>query len=118
MRRDTGRPQAFAGSVSGPHSPDTDMYLCVARMRLACVIEKRFPGVARERSVWTVGRVELDPGAPSIIPGGATMLFQFRDDELGQLERFKVTLRELVDELNRIDPAVARSRSSTGLSRR
>jgi N-carbamoyl-L-amino-acid hydrolase len=92
--------QNHAGSTGMSRRKDAG----VALTRLACMIEKRFPEVARERSVWTVGRIDLDPGAPSIIPGGATMLFQFRDDEFGQLERFETTLRELVDELNCIGP--------------
>jgi beta-ureidopropionase / N-carbamoyl-L-amino-acid hydrolase len=92
--------QNHAGSTGMVRRKDAG----VALTRLACMIEKRFPEVARERSVWTIGRIDLDPGAPSIIPGGATMLFQFRDDELGQLERFEKTLQELVDELNRMGP--------------
>jgi N-carbamoyl-L-amino-acid hydrolase len=92
--------QNHAGSTGMVRRKDAG----VALTRLACMIEKRFPEVARERSVWTIGRIDLDPGAPSIIPGGATMLFQFRDDELGQLQRFEKTLQELVDELNRMGP--------------
>ncbi len=75
-----------------------------ALVRLASTIETRFRECARERSVWTVGRIELDPGAPSIIPGGATMLFQFRDDEVAQLELFERTMREAIDEVNQSGP--------------
>ena len=73
-------------------------------VKFTTAIQRRFAEIARERSVWTVGRIVLDPGAPSIIPGKATMLFQFRDENLGQLERFESLLRELVDEANRSDP--------------
>ena len=52
----------------------------------------RWPGFASQstsvsrrscgpRTVWTTGRITLDPGAPSIIPGRAEMLFQIRDDD-------------------------------------
>jgi beta-ureidopropionase / N-carbamoyl-L-amino-acid hydrolase len=75
-----------------------------ALVRLAAMLESRFRECARERSVWTVGRIELVPGAPSIIPGRATMLFQFRDDEVAQLELFERTMREAIDEVNRSGP--------------
>lgn len=67
-----------------------------AAMRLANMIDETFPQKAGPRSVWTVGRLDLEPGAPSIIPGRATMLFQFRDDEDAVLLRLERTLQELV----------------------
>ncbi|WP_414476327.1 hydantoinase/carbamoylase family amidase [Microvirga sp. M2] len=76
----------------------------VALMRLFAMIEERFPQIAGERSVWTVGKIELDPGAPSIIPGGAEMLFQFRDESLVQLERFERELVGLIEKLNAAGP--------------
>ena len=42
-----------------------------------------------ERTTWTTGRIALDPGAPSIIPGRADMLFQFRDLSLDVLTRLE-----------------------------
>ena len=54
-----------------------DAGLACARFCLA--IDERFPKVAGERTVWTTGRITLDPGSPSIIPGQAEMLFQIRD---------------------------------------
>jgi N-carbamoyl-L-amino-acid hydrolase len=45
------------------------------------VIDREFPMVCGPRTVWTCGRIALDPGAPSIIPGKAEVLFQFRDIE-------------------------------------
>lgn len=76
----------------------------VALTRLASMIEKRFPEVAKERSVWTTGRIELDPGSPSIIPGKASMLFQFRDEDPDQLELFENVLEELIAKLNAEGP--------------
>ena len=50
-----------------------------------CVdIDDRFPALCGPRTVWTTGRITLDPGAPSIIPGAAEMRFQIRDDELNR----------------------------------
>ncbi|MBM3526219.1 MAG: M20/M25/M40 family metallo-hydrolase, partial [Alphaproteobacteria bacterium] len=76
----------------------------VAMMRLFADIDARFPGVASERSVWTAGRLTLDPGAPSIVPGRAEMLFQYRDTDPAVLKRLEVTLAEIVAEHQRKGP--------------
>ena len=64
------------------------------RWRDFCVaIDERFPDICGPRTVWTTGRITLDPGAPSIIPGGAEMLFQIRDDDPAVIERLEELLR-------------------------
>lgn len=68
----------------------------LAAVRLAGLIDENFPKAAGPRSVWTMGRLDLEPGAPSIIPGKATMLFQFRDDEDATLLRMEEMLHGLV----------------------
>ncbi|MBV9250101.1 MAG: Zn-dependent hydrolase [Acetobacteraceae bacterium] len=70
----------------------------LALVRLAAAIDKRFPEIAGPRSVWTVGRIALEPGAPSIIPGRGEMLFQFRDADPAQLQNFEQELETLVTE--------------------
>jgi N-carbamoyl-L-amino-acid hydrolase len=70
-------------------------------VRLLAAIDREFPRVCGERSTWTAGRIALDPGAPSIIPGKADLLFQFRDVSIEVLERMEATLRALVRESNR-----------------
>lgn len=70
----------------------------VAAATLAMAIAGRFPQVAAPRSVWTTGRIVLEPGALSIIPGKAEMMFQFRDAAMPVLERLDGALRELVEE--------------------
>ena len=70
-------------------------------VRLLSAIDAEFPRVAGERSTWTTGRIALDPGAPSIIPGMANVLFQFRDVSVPVLERMEAALRALVREANR-----------------
>ncbi len=52
-------------------------------------------------------RISLDPGAPSIIPGRAEILFQFRDVSVGGLERMEATLRALIRESNRRERCTA-----------
>jgi beta-ureidopropionase / N-carbamoyl-L-amino-acid hydrolase len=70
-------------------------------VRLLAAIDAEFPRIAGERSTWTTGRIALDPGAPSIIPGRAEVLFQFRDVSVPVLERMEAALRALVREANR-----------------
>ena len=80
----------------------------LSAVRLLAAIDAEFPRICGPRSVWTTGRITLDPGAPSIIPGVAEVLFQFRDVEVPVLERMEATLRSLVAESNRREkcPAV------------
>src|SRR5229473_729897 len=47
----------------------------LALARFCVAIDDRFPKACGPRTVWTTGRITLDPGAPSIIPGRAAMLF-------------------------------------------
>lgn len=68
----------------------------VAAVQLAAAIHSRFPAVAAERSVWTIGRMVFEPGAASVIPGAAEMLIQFRDADPAVLKRLEATLDELV----------------------
>jgi len=85
----------------------------VALVRLAAAIEARFPQVAGPRSVWTTGRILLQPGAASIVPGGAEMMFQFRDADPARLLVMQQALEGLVAEANKGPCAV----SLTNLSR-
>ena len=73
----------------------------LSAVRLLSAIDAEFPRIAGERSTWTTGRIALDPGAPSIIPGSADVLFQYRDVSLPILERMEEGLRWLVRESNR-----------------
>jgi N-carbamoyl-L-amino-acid hydrolase len=68
----------------------------VALVRLAAAIEDRFPLVVGPRTVWTTGRITFDPGAPSIVPGRAEMLFQFRDTDQALLFALEKELEALV----------------------
>ena len=72
----------------------------LALVRLAAAVDRRFPDVAGPRSVWTTGRITLEPGAPSIVPGRAEMLFQFRDADLQRLNVMQQALEHLVAEAN------------------
>jgi beta-ureidopropionase / N-carbamoyl-L-amino-acid hydrolase len=89
-----------------------DAGLALARF---CVdIDERFPAVSGPRTVWTTGRIMLDPGAPSIIPGHAEMLFQMRDDDLTVIARLEDLLQNMaakVSAQSRCDVAIERIRT-------
>lgn len=79
----------------------------LAAVRLLAMLDQEIPRVCGERSTWTTGRIALDPGAPSIIPGKADILFQFRDIDRVVLERMERTLRACVQENNRRERTTA-----------
>ena len=82
-----------------------------------CVeIDERFPGACGPRTVWTTGRITLDPGAPSIIPGLAEMLFQMRDADAAVIDRLEQLLRSMAADASARGPctvAVERIRTGT-----
>ena len=88
--------QNHAGTTSMTRRRDAGL----AITRLLGEIDRRFPEFAGPRTVWTTGRITLEPGAPSIIPGRAECLFQFRDADQAVLDRLDGELRRLVDDAN------------------
>jgi beta-ureidopropionase / N-carbamoyl-L-amino-acid hydrolase len=76
----------------------------VALVKLAAAIAERFPQISGPRSVWTAGAIHIEPGQPSIVPGRAEMMFQVRDIEPAQLQRFEDTLLALVTHANSAGP--------------
>ncbi|MCA3275923.1 MAG: Zn-dependent hydrolase [Roseomonas sp.] len=89
--------QDHAGGTTMAERKDAGL----SAVRLLAAIDQEFPRICGPRSTWTTGRINLDPGAPSIIPGSADVLFQFRDVSVPVLERMEAGLRALVQESNR-----------------
>ena len=86
----------------------------LALARFCVAIDDRFPKLGGPRTVWTTGRITLDPGAPSIIPGHADMLFQIRDDDPRVIERLEDLLQSMAAGVNaqgRCSAAVERIRT-------
>src|SRR4051812_42493263 len=83
----------------------------VALTRFCVGIDDRFPALCGPRTVWTTGRITLDPGAPSIIPGAAEMLFQIRDDDPDVVHRLEDSLRSMAADVT------AHGRCSVSLER-
>ncbi len=88
----------------------------LALAKFCVAIDERFPAASGPRTVWTTGRITLDPGAPSIIPGAAEMLFQIRDDDPAVIARLEDLLRTMVDEVTAQGPcSVTFERLRTGV---
>lgn len=84
--------QNHAGTTPMPIRKDAG----AAMMRLYNDVMEAFPDLAGPRSVWTVGKMSVEPGAPAIIPGKAEMILQFRDADVAILEKFEGALIEIV----------------------
>jgi len=92
--------QNHAGTTPMPIRKDAG----VAMMRLYNEVMETFPGLAGPRSVWTVGKMSLEPGAPAIIPGKAEMVLQFRDADRAVLDCLETGLMEIVAAANATGP--------------
>lgn len=92
--------QNHAGTTPMPIRKDAG----VAMMRLYNDVMEKFPAVSGPRSVWTVGKMVLEPGAPAIVPGRAEMILQFRDADQKVLQAFEAKLMEIVADHQKNSP--------------
>ena len=67
-------------------------------------LDETFRAAAGPETVWTIGRIELDPGSTSVVPGRAEMLLQYRDGDAATLEKLGQKLRSLVQEFGKAGP--------------
>jgi N-carbamoyl-L-amino-acid hydrolase len=88
--------QNHAGTTTMKQRRDAGMTL----IRLVAAIDRTFGEIAGPRSVWTCGRMEFEPGAPSIVPGEARAMFQFRDADPEVLQRLEAALLALIADFN------------------
>lgn len=79
----------------------------LAAVRLLAWLDAEIPKLAGPRTTWTCGRIKLSPGAGSIIPGQAEILFQFRDISMDVLVRLDGLLARGIQESNRRERCVA-----------
>lgn len=102
--------QNHAGTTTMKRRKDA----ATALFEVAHRINQEFPKVAGERTVWTMGRLSVQPGAPSIVPGYAELDLQFRDTDETVLDKFEALAAEIakdVDGRGRIRVEVERSRT-------
>lgn len=76
----------------------------LALAKFCVAVDETFPDICGPRTVWTTGRITLDPGAPSIIPGRAEMLFQIRDDDPAVIDRLEARLHSMADDFTARGP--------------
>jgi N-carbamoyl-L-amino-acid hydrolase len=71
-----------------------------ALYELAHRINTEFPKAAAERTVWTMGRLRVEPNATSIVPGYADLDLQFRDASDAPLDALEEIAGRIVAEMN------------------
>jgi len=62
-------------------------------------LNDRLRNVVTPQSVWTIGHVDLHPGAHSIVPGRVTFSMQWRDGDTGRLKRMEDVIRQTATEV-------------------
>jgi N-carbamoyl-L-amino-acid hydrolase len=97
--RFTGQ-QNHAGSTPMPRRRDA----AVALLRLGTRIDDRLRELAGPRTVWTMGRLTVDPGSPSIIPGRAELHLQFRDPDRDLLRAMAAAVEGVVGQADAAGP--------------
>lgn len=88
--------QNHAGTTPMARRADAGVSLFEFGVRL----RDRLGALAGPSTVWTVGNVRLEPGAPSIIPGLAEMIIQFRDPDQARLQAMSDAIVQLGAELS------------------
>lgn len=96
----------FAGEQN--HAGTTPMRLRkdagVALTDFCGEVHRAFRALAAPDTVWTIGRILLEPNAPSIIPGTAEMLLQIRDPSLATMESLGAEAIRLAEAANAAGP--------------
>ena len=96
--------QNHAGTTAMADRRDAAMGL----IRFAYALDKSFAATAAASTVWTFGKVEISPGAESIVPGAASLTVQFRDPEHRVLDALDKVLRSAVQEANELSGLVVK----------
>lgn len=63
----------------------------------AAALNAAFAAMAAERTVWTLGRLVVEPNASSIVPGAVTFSVQMRDADAGLLDAMARSALELAE---------------------
>ena len=73
-----------------------------ALIRLAHLIDIEIAGMADSRTVWTIGHIQVEPGSPSVVPGKAEMLLQYRDVDEKLLDELENKIAGLINDFNEL----------------
>jgi len=88
--------QNHAGTTRMPKRKDAG----VALVKFLAAVEDLFPRLAGPLTVWTAGDFRVFPGAPSVVPGRAELIFQWRDTDQAILDRMDAGFRDLLRQAN------------------
>lgn len=67
-------------------------------------LDAAFRALADADTVWTNGKITLEPGSLSVIPGQAELLLQFRDGDAARLQAMEQALTDLVHTMDAQGP--------------
>ena len=95
----TGK-QNHAGTTPMPLRADAG----IALMSFGNAVNETFKEIAGPKSVWTMGRMQVSPGAASIIPGSAQLHLQFRDPDNATLDTMQEAAFAIVEKHNAAGP--------------
>lgn len=95
--------QDHAGGTSMQERRDAS----VAAVRLLAAVDEEFPKVCGPNTVWTAGRILVEPNAPTIIPGRVEVWLHFRDISIEIMQRLEATLGRLMEESDARGPCRA-----------
>jgi len=85
--------QNHAGTTPMDHRRDAFQGLSAFNARL----NEALAAVATPTTVWTIGHVEIQPGAPSIVPGRARFSVQWRDGEADRMARMATIVSQTAE---------------------
>jgi N-carbamoyl-L-amino-acid hydrolase len=102
----------FSGEAN--HAGTTPMHLrrdaVRGLYRFAAELDAAFAPLVTDRTVWTLGRIVVEPNAPSIVPGSATVSVQMRDPDAARLDRMlaeALAVAERVAKAQKLDLSVS-----------
>jgi N-carbamoyl-L-amino-acid hydrolase len=95
------RSAALVFSGEANHAGTTPMHLRRDAVRgfyrFATELDAAFAPLVTERTVWTFGRIVVEPNAPSIVPGSATVSVQMRDPDVARLDHMLAEVLAVAD---------------------
>lgn len=71
-----------------------------ALVKFLSAVETEFTRLASPITVWTAGDFRVFPGAQSVVPGRAELVFQWRDTDQERLDRMDAAFRALLRQAN------------------
>jgi beta-ureidopropionase / N-carbamoyl-L-amino-acid hydrolase len=70
-------------------------------LRLAVALLDMFQAAGSPDTVWNIGHVAFQPGAPNVVPAAAVLTLEFRDVQKSRLDSLEAEVRALVVEHSR-----------------